>query len=456
MKKTLIIIFSVLGAILLLGGAYGVYNYLQVSTLESIEVKDNMKNDDKMILVINLDKPKFVINQETYCAVSSSESKKSWIKAKNNKCELEVEDATYTIFLKNKYGYTTEIKNKEVELNKIKNLAFNKEHFYLAVGGSEEFKLNFEKYGLVNEKVNYKIDNEELVKIEDNKFVGLKAGDAKVTATVGNKSVETIVHVMSSIVVANVDTNSKKEYVPCLPYNEEEAAMLDAALKDRIDTAGYQTRAGVVAAAYFLGLEFEYRVPYFFESGRLVNHSGIKHIDAEGRYYHKGLYLTESKFADLEPGAKYIGPKTWGCKMKNGTSKYGYVAGRMYPNGLDCSGFISWVLLNGGFDVGDVGAGDNTYRDDDLYDLGEKRSISIDLIKSGEVKPGDLIAYWGHMAMVMGIDDNYIYVAESLPMTKGAIVKKYTHKKAVSIFVNIMLMDDVYKEDGNLIDHWAK
>ena len=312
MKKTLIIIISIICAILLLGGAYGVYNYLQVSTLESIEVKDNMKNDDKMILVINLDKPKFVINNDTYCAVSTNDSNKKWIKAKKSRCELEVEDATYTIYLKNKYGYTTKITNKEVELNKIKNLAFNKEHFYLAVGGSEEFKLNFEKYGLVNEKVKYQIDNEEIVKIENNKFVGLKKGDAKVTATVGNKSVETTVHVMSSIVVANVDTNSKKDYIPCLSYSEEEAAMLDAALKDRINTAGYKTRAGVVAAAYFLGLEFEYRVPYFFESGRLVNHSGIKHIDAEGRYYNEGLYLTESKFYDLEPGDKYVGPKTCG------------------------------------------------------------------------------------------------------------------------------------------------
>ena len=455
MKKTVILISCICLGIVLLLIAYGVYNYIQVASLSSIEVKDNFKNDDKMKLVINLESPKLVLNSNTYCSVSNSEKNKKWIKAKNNKCELEVEDATYTIYLKNQYGFISEITNKEVELSKIKNLAFNKKDFYLAIGGSEEFKLNFEKYGLVNDKISYKVNDESIVKIEDNKFVGLKKGDAVVTATIRNKSVETTVHVMTSIVVPNVDKNKEKDYVPCLSYTEEEAAMLDAALKDRIDTAGYQTRAGVVAAAYFLGLEFEYRVPYFFESGRLVNHSGIRHIDAEGRYYHKGLYLTENKFAELEKNAHFVGPKTWGCKLKNGTSKYGYVAGRMYPNGLDCSGFISWVLYNGGFDVGDVGAGDNTHRDDDLYDLGEKRSISIDLIKSGEVKPGDLIAYWGHMAMVMGIDDNYIYVAESLPMTKGAIVKKYTHKKAVSIFVNIMLMDEVYKNDGNLIDHWA-
>lgn len=139
----------------------------------------------------------------------------------------------------------------------------------------------------------------------------------------------------------------------------------------------------------------------------------------------------------------------------NLTTEGRYRAGVKYANGLDCSGYISWALYNGGFDVGDVGAGDNPYRDDDLYDLGERRDISIELINSGEVKVGDLIAYWGHMAMIVGMDKDNLYIAESLPQTKGVVVKKYTKKKAVSTFVNIMLMDEVYKEDGNLTIMWS-
>ena len=29
------------------------------------------------------------------------------------------------------------------------------------------------------------------------------------------------------------------------------------------------------------------------------------------------------------------------------------------PNGLDCSGFVTWSLYNSGLDVGDIGAGIN-------------------------------------------------------------------------------------------------
>lgn len=455
-KKYFIIIAILLLLVAMISCGYGYYNYQAISTLKSIEIKDNMKNDDKMVMEITLEPDKYASNKRTWCFLSNGDKDKEikWIEANNNKCTLEVEGSNYTIYLKNSYDKIKKVTNTEVELTKIKNLKFNKNDYYIAVKGSEAFELNFERLGLANAETTYEISDDTVVKIEDNKFFGLKKGNVTVTAKVGNKDVKTNVHVMSSIVVPNIDTNKKKDYIPCNKYSEEDASLLDAALKDRINTAGYQTRAGVVAAAVFLGLEFEYRIPYFFESGRLVNHSGIRHIDGEGRYYHQGLYLTEAKYAELEPGATFVGPKPWGCKLKNGTSKYGYVAGRMYPNGLDCSGFISWTLLNGGFDVGDVGAGDNAHRDDDLYDLGEKRTVTMDLLNSDEIQPGDLIAYWGHMAMIIDVTKDHIYIAESLPMTKGVVVKKYTKTHAKKIFVNIMLMDSVYKNDGNMSVLW--
>ena len=431
---------------------YSYFNFKTVSELKSVEIKDNMKNDNKMTMEITLEPNKYVKSKDTWCAVAKTDNEKniSWVKAKKNKCTLDLEGNDYVIYLKNSYENVVKVASKEVELNKIKNLSFDKKDYYIAVKGTENFKLDFEKYGFDNEEVKFTISDENCLKIEEHKFIGLKEGNVKVTATIGNKSVETNVHVMSSLVVPNIDKNKKKEYIPCEAYTEEDEKLLDATLKDRVNTAGYQTRAGVVAAAIFLGLEFEYRIPYFFESGRLVNHSGARHVDGEGRYYHEGLYLTKANYAELEPGATYVGPKPWGCKLKNGTSKYGYTAGKMYPNGLDCSGFISWTLLNGGFDVGDVGAGDNLNRDDDLYDLGERRTLTMDMLNGDEIKPGDLIAYWGHMAMVIDRDKDHIYIAESLPMTKGVVIKKYTKSHAKKIFVNVMLMDSVYKSDGNL------
>ena len=199
-------------------------------------------------------------------------------------------------------------------------------------------------------------------------------------------------------------------------------------------------------------MEFSYQVPYFYENGRLKNYDVIRHVDGEGRYYHKGLYLSTDKFEIIE--APFKGPVIWGCPLMNLMEEGRYKAGVKYPNGLDCSGFISWALYNGGFDVGDVGAGDNPYRSDDLYDLGTLEKTSMDLFNSGKVKVGDLIAYCGHMAMIVGIDDKNLYVAESLPYTRGPVVKKYTKTYAMDLFENIMLMDDVYKEDGNLINMW--
>ena len=82
---------------------------------------------------------------------------------------------------------------------------------------------------------------------------------------------------------------------------------MDAILEDRVNDAGYQTRAGVVAAARFLGLEFPYRINYFTENGRMDSCYGGK-IDGEGRYYHKGLYLDESRFSQIEKS--WAGPAT--------------------------------------------------------------------------------------------------------------------------------------------------
>ena len=448
MKKTLIIIASII--LLLLG--YVLFNYFSVGKLLSLEIKDNQKNDDKMLLTLKLKNDKLVVNKNIWCYASNNKNEKNinWVKAKNNICEIEVEKGNYYIYIKNNYNYIKKVASKDVSLNKIKNVAFSKNEYFIPVNGSEEFKVNFEAFGIVDTGINYKINDESILKIEGNKFIGLKKGSVEVLATINKKEVQATVHVMDSIKEPMIDT--KKEYVSCNAFDEKEASLLDKALFDRVNSAGYQTRAGAVAAARFLALEFSYKIPYFYENGRLENYDVIRHVDAEGRYYHRGLYLSESKFKDIT--ASYKGPAIWGCPLMNLNSEGRYKAGVKYPNGLDCSGFISWTLLNGGFDVGDVGAGDNPYRDNDLFDLGERVDTTMEILESGRVKVGDLIAYWGHMAMIAGMDKDNLYIAESLPNTKGVVIKKYTKKHAMELFVNIMLMDSVYKEDGNLTNYW--
>ena len=252
---------------------YSYFNFKTVSELKSVEIKDNMKNDNKMTMEITLEPNKYVKSKDTWCAVAKTDNEKniSWVKAKKNKCTLDLEGNDYVIYLKNSYENVVKVASKEVELNKIKNLSFDKKDYYIAVKGTENFKLDFEKYGFDNEEVKFTISDENCLKIEDHKFMGLKEGNVVVTATIGNKSVETNVHVMSSLVVPNIDKNKKKEYIPCEAYTEEDEKLLNAALKDRVNTAGYQTRAGAVAAARFLTLEFPYRIAYYWETGRLNN-----------------------------------------------------------------------------------------------------------------------------------------------------------------------------------------
>lgn len=223
-------------------------------------------------------------------------------------------------------------------------------------------------------------------------------------------------------------------------------------MKYKVDEAGNKTRAGVVAAARFLTLEFPYKIPYFYENGR-VNNTGVNFADGEGRYYHKGLYLTDSKKKDII--ASVSGPVTWGCPLYNWEDEpdYGYVWGKKIPNGLDCSGFVSWALYNGGFDVGDLGAGDSI-SNDELTDLGDFKLLTNDLINSNKIKAGDLLNYWGHIAIIIGIDEENYYVAESLQDFGGVTVNTYKKNKIRNTFKYVVLMDSYYNNDGNYTNYW--
>ena len=77
-------------------------------------------------------------------------------------------------------------------------------------------------------------------------------------------------------------------------------------------------------------------------------------------------------------------------------------------------------------------------------------------MNSGRVKVGDLIGNNGHMAIIAGWDNNNYYIAESLDTTKGVVMTTVPKNKLVgkSIYKYIILMDDVYKEEGNLTTMW--
>ncbi len=236
--------------------------------------------------------------------------------------------------------------------------------------------------------------------------------------------------------------NNEKEYLSCNRYSLEESDLLDQLLDYRIKEAGEKTRAGAVEAARFLTLEFPYRLTYFLENGRLITAGNRTYCDGEGRYYHKGLYLHETKKESLIVSNR--GPAIWGCDLYNGVEK------RTFANGLDCSGFISWALLNAGYDPGDGGAGITELKTD-MDDLGKKITIK-DAIVLNHFKVGDLMSRYGHIGIIVGIDNETIYIAEALDddlhilvQNKMDLAKKWKY---------IIDMDDFYKEDGNLVNMW--
>lgn len=338
---------------------------------------------------------------------------------------------------------------KEID-DGVKSIKFKVDTFYLAIGESE--KLN---YDIESSKDDYKLtwssENEDIVSISDGKIVGVNLGTSVVTLkSESGKKAE--VSVMVTDLIRKPELDDKKKFLPCHAYTEEEAHIIDEALRTRVLNKGEGTRAALIETIRFMTLSFKYKVSYFYENGRM-HESGVRKADGEGRYYHKGLYLSEDKFKDIKVSHK--GPAIWGCPLTNLQDHNRYKPGAKMPNGLDCSGFVTWSLYNSGLDVGDIGAGIND-RHKDMSDVGEMHSLTYEYANSGDYKVGDVIARWGHTALIAGKDSEYLYIAESL--LKGVRIEKVSYKNPNSslykYYAYINKMDKEYSKNDDYTDMW--
>ncbi len=332
----------------------------------------------------------------------------------------------------------------------VKSIKFKVDTFYLAIGESE--KLN---YDIESSKDDYKLtwssENEDIVAISDGKIIGVNLGTSVVTLkSESGKKAEVSVTVTDLIRKPELD--DKKKFLPCHAYTEEEAHIIDEALRTRVLNKGEGTRAALIETIRFMTLSFKYKVSYFYENGRM-HESGVRKADGEGRYYHKGLYLSEDKFKDIK--ASHKGPAIWGCPLTNLQDHNRYKPGAKMPNGLDCSGFVTWSLYNSGLDVGDIGAGIND-RHKDMSDVGEMHSLTYEYANSSDYKVGDVIARWGHTALIAGKDSEYLYIAESL--LKGVRIEKVSYKNPNSslykYYAYINKMDKEYSKNDDYTDMW--
>lgn len=105
--------------------------------------------------------------------------------------------------------------------------------------------------------------------------------------------------------------------------------------------------------------------------------------------------------------------------------------------------------MNGGTDVGDIGAG-IVEGVKDMSDLGTRHPLTYEYANKGDYKIGDVIARNGHTALLVGKDDEYLYIAESL--LYGVRTVKYSYKqrgsKLYTQYEYIEDMTDVYSGEG--------
>lgn len=447
MKKVIYvisIIFILLGLVLI-----GLYLYSKPlyfnDSIKTLKVDSYNEEKDESIISISF--------KENYKGIKCSYSEKEdqplkWVNIKNKKCTLTVKgnDLKYVYLKKGPFKKQEKITDLVLGIKVPKKI-------YLALNEKSKVNLTVKTIGN-NLDIIYKPQKSGIIKVEKNEITGKKVGTTKVDIYINNRNQGSFtVDVTSLITKRPKKFNDNKKYLPCNKYNEKETAKLEDILKTKMESVGYPSRASAVEAIRFLMLDFKYQITYFFENGRLQSGGGMHYADGEGRYYHKGLYLNESKIADLENS--FAKPAIWGCPLMN-YEDYGteYKAGTYHDNGLDCSGFITWGIYNGGFDVGDRGSGDNELDENEINDVGDKSEVTDEIIKSDKVKAGDLLSYWGHIAMIVGKTNDTLYVAESLWTFGGPVINEYDINKVDDEFTQLILMDKVYKEDGAYTDMW--
>lgn len=437
-KRIIISIISILIGVIVMLLVFNKVNKLYSNKIEiTYENEVNENNEYSVRVKYNDDKITGVM-----CSIDGSNYKDI------NECTLNVKSGTHKLYLKKDDNILVkEFEIKQKYLGTFSSTIDVLDTYYLAVNGKKSFNFTFDYPSDFSTEVYYTIENEDILKVEDNKMYGLKKGTTKVTATLKDGNSKTYnVMVTDLIVPASM---SKKTRLTCNRYTKEEESLLDEILKSRVEEAGIGTRAGVAASARFLSLEFPYAIRYFYENGRLENWGTKDHIDGEGRYYHVGLYLTENKFKDITASTK-SGPSPWGCPLME------YSEDRMGINGLDCSGFVTWAMLNGGFDSGDVGSGNEELIENELYDYGTHNEITPEYMKNGNYLPGDYIASDGHAALIVGVDEKYVYVAEAYYAdVKVSKFEKYKELPNLYSLTFITEMDTVYPNgNGNTTLMW--
>lgn len=400
---------------------------------EKIELRDLYLENNQIIVELNND---------AQCSLDSE----NWVHSRYKTCTFDYITKIDNIYIKYKDIITKHDISKDFSI--VNEIHIENNKMYLAISGEEKINYSLVAKGIIEDRPVFTTQDDTIAKVsEDGIVTGISKGETVITIKLRDKEDTVSVIVTDLIVKRPEEFNYNRSYLTCNRYTKEENDLFDEILRARVDSVGRGTRAAVAEVARFIGLEFPYRLNYFSENGRL--NANKKGIDGEGRYYHEGLFLHSSRFKNLS--SSLYGPGTWGCRF------YSIPPKLIQTNGLDCSGFVSWAMLNAGFDVGDLGAGISSGKD--LTDLGTRIRMTTAL-DEGKVRVGDLLSQevgGEHIAIVAGLKNGYYFVAESLWYGTGylgMVIRKYDKAEFIKNFYWLVDMSTFYEEDGKLTDYW--
>ncbi len=378
---------------------------------------------DHHMISISFSEPTFP-KKRWYQALSEDGSMTEWLEVSSNN-QIEADEAIKYLHIKDEKQESglipiTDYCNTIYELNVKTTL----DKIMLTKGEKKELEIEIKCIGNPNKELSIVTDDPSVLQIDGQTLTALEPG--KVTLTVSDSyghKVEIPVTVTDLITLPQIDKN-KKFLNKANVFTQEEAHLLDELLEYKVKEAGEGTRAAVVAVAKFMTMEFPYRVPYIYENGRYQENDYSRPCDGEGRWYHKGLYLSEDKYETIKDSR--AGPALWGEPINELST------GIVRPNGLDCSGFVSFALYNAGFDPGDIGAGpDDNYATIPGY--GVEYDLTVDILRSGIIKDGDIITWWGHVGIIEDIDleNETITVSDTVFRDQGLCANQYTFNEVV-------------------------
>lgn len=423
--------------------------YNKEPTIEGIKYENKFNEDKTRKVTLDIKKHN---KNKVYCQFVDDTKSSDWILVKKNKCSYNVKTFSYKVNLKYNDNKIVTY-DKSFDIDGILGIKINNKKKYIALGDSYNLNASLDYVGDVDTTIKYKSSDSNLISVDENgNITAHNIGTVKINVYSSNKMSDEM-EITSTDLIRPAKLDNSKAKVWCNMYSDDQVNMLDDILASKVEEVGSGTRAATAVVSRFLTLELPYKVPYFYENGRLTENGLQAIVDGEGRYYKKGVYFGKTKENQITK--RMAGPAAWGCSLMNYEDDGYRAPNTYYPNGLDCSGYVSWVLYNAGLDLGDIGAGINpgVY---DYTDVGELRYNSYDLLHSGNVKVGDLIGWDGHIALIGAMSDTKIYVTESL--LPGVIMDEYDYSSPYSNFYSrydyIIDMSNNYKGDGKLNNMW--